>query len=152
MVDIAALQKYSLFGGLLPEEIDLIRPFLGKVTLKVGEAAVREGEPSDRVHFILEGRVEVCKRGVVLVELSEGDTFGEMEFLEAMPAAATVRAVKPTEAATISNHGLYELSKKSLKTYAIVVMNLARDLSRHLRRMDDLAAGEDSASSGQPPA
>ena len=99
-----------------------------------------EGEPNDRIHFILEGEVEILKDGVRLARLGEGDTFGEMEFLDVMPAAATVRAVLPSAVATISNHALHELSKASMRAFAMVVMNLARDLSRRLRRMDDIVA------------
>ncbi|MEI6874500.1 MAG: cyclic nucleotide-binding domain-containing protein [Spirochaetota bacterium] len=145
MVDPGALEKYSLFGGLVPAEIELVRTLLGRASLTEGEAVVVEGEPSDRIYFILEGRVAVSKRGIPIADLVEGDTFGEMEFLDVMPSVATIRAKTSTELATISNRALYELSKMSLKTYAIIVMNLARDLSRRLRRMDELATDRPSS-------
>ena len=100
------------------------------VTVKSGSTLVRT----------LEGEVEVEKGGVSLARLAEGNTFGEMEFLDVMPAVATVRALVPTSVATISNHALHELSKASMRAFAMVVMNLARDLSRRLRRMDEIAA------------
>ena len=140
MVDIEALQKYSLFGGVTPEEIDLIRPLLGSASFAAGDTVQREGEPNDRIYFIMEGEVEVSKRGVSLVRLSEGDTFGEMEFLDVMPSAATVRALVPTAVATISNHCFHQIFKMDARIFAMMVMNLARDLSRHLRRMDELMA------------
>jgi CRP-like cAMP-binding protein len=55
-----------------------------------------------------------------------------------MPAVATVRTLVPSIVATISNRALHELSKSSMRAFAMVVMNLARDLSRRLRRMDDI--------------
>jgi CRP-like cAMP-binding protein len=140
LIEASALKNYSLFGGLLPEEIEAIRPLLSSVSYEAGIAIMREGEPNDRIHFILEGEVEVVKRGVCLARLGEGDTFGEMEFLDVMPAAATVRALVPSSVAMISNRALHELSKASMRAFAMVVMNLARDLSRRLRRMDELAA------------
>ncbi len=140
MIEASALKDYSLFGGLLPEEIEAIRPLLGSASYEAGTAILREGETNDRIHFILEGSVEVEKGGVFLVRLCEGDTFGEMEFLDVMPAAATVRAISPSTVATISNRALYELSKASMRAFAMVVMNLARDLSRRLRRMDEIVA------------
>ena len=145
MIEATALKDYSLFGGLLPEEIEAIRPLMGTASYDTGQVVLREGEPNDRIHFILEGRVEIEKGGVVLASLGEGDTFGEMEFLDVMPAAATVRAVSPAKVATISNRALHELSKASMRAFAMVVMNLARDLSRRLRRMDDIVASRPRA-------
>ena len=138
MIDASALKDYSLFGGLLPEEIEAIRPLLGSASYEAGTDIMREGEPNDCIHFILEGEVEVEKGGVPLARLGEGETFGEMEFLDVMPAAATVRALVSSRVATISNRALHEISKSSMRAFAMVVMNLARDLSRRLRRMDDI--------------
>jgi CRP/FNR family transcriptional regulator, cyclic AMP receptor protein len=140
MIEASTFKNYSFFGGLLPEEIEAIRPLMGSASYDAGMAIMREGEPNDRIHFILEGEVEVEKDGVRLARLGEGDTFGEMEFLDVMPAVATVRALSPSTVATISNHALHELSKASMRAFAMVVMNLARDLSRRLRRMDDIVA------------
>lgn len=141
VVDLAALQKYSLFGGIAPEEIERIRTLLGEASFEAGAQIIREGEPNDRIFFILEGRVRVSKGGISIVNLGEGDTFGEMELLDVMPSAATITAVLPTRAATISNRTLHDIYHSDLCTFALIVMNLARDLSRRLRRMDDLMTG-----------
>ena len=111
LIEASALKDYSLFGGLLPDEIESIRPLMNSAFYEAGTEILREGEPNDRIHFILEGRVEILKRDKSLIELREGDTFGEMEFLDVMPAAATVRALIPSTVATISNHALHELSE-----------------------------------------
>jgi CRP-like cAMP-binding protein len=71
--------------------------------------------------------------------MGEGETFGEMEVLDVMPAAASVRALVPTKVATVSNRALREMNKIDTAIFALVIMNLARDLSRRLRRMDELA-------------
>ena len=51
-----------------------------------GDVIFREGEPSDSVCKIIEGRVEVVKeedtRRVVLGHISEGDYVGEMGVIE----------------------------------------------------------------------
>jgi CRP-like cAMP-binding protein len=140
VIEAPAFKNYSFFGGLLPEEIDAIRPLMGSASFEAGAVIMSEGEPNDQIYFILEGEVAIEKSGVTLARLREGDTFGEMEFLDVMPAVATVRALARSTVATISNRALYEISKKNMKAFAMVVMNLARDLSRRLRRMDDLVA------------
>lgn len=147
MVDVSALQKYSLFGGLLPEEIDRLRPFMEGSSFAPGDAIIREGEPNGRIHFVLEGRVEVTKRDRSLLEIGEGETFGEVELLDVQPAVASIKALVPTRVASISNRSLHDIYKSDPRVFAMLIMNLARDLARRLRRMDEtlcaaLAAAE----------
>ncbi|MFZ4616896.1 MAG: Crp/Fnr family transcriptional regulator [Rectinemataceae bacterium] len=141
MVDIESLQKYSLFGGLLPEQIVAIRQYLVFESYPAGTDIETEGRDNDRIHFILEGRVAVIKGTTTIVEIGEGETFGEMEILDVMPATATIRALCPVRVATLSNRALHHLSHEDIRAFAITVMNLARDLSRRLRRMNELAVG-----------
>lgn len=138
MVDSASLQKYSLFGGLVKEQIERIRPLLGQEGYAAGENIIVEGDRNDRIRFILEGRVAIIRDAVVLNELGEGETFGEMEVLDVMPSVASVRALVPTRVATISNKMLRDVYKMDAGIFSLVIMNLARDLSRRLRRMDEL--------------
>jgi CRP-like cAMP-binding protein len=140
MVDTASLQKYSLFGALLPEEIDRVRPLMGSATFAAGEYVIREECPNDSIYFVLEGRVEVSKHGVRLVEIGEGETFGEMELLDVMPSVASIRTLTPCSFATISNRAIHEIFHLDTRIFSIIIMNLARDLSRRLRHMDDVAS------------
>jgi CRP-like cAMP-binding protein len=139
MVESAAFQKYSLFGGLLDEQIDLIRPLMEQENYAAGDSIIVEGERNDRVWFILEGRVAVLKGGLALAEFGEGDFFGEMEVLDVMPSAASAKALSAVRVMSISNKTLREIYKLDIKTFSLIIMNLARDLSRRLRRMDDRA-------------
>lgn len=143
MIDINTLQKYSLFGGVPSEQIENIKPLLGSGHFEAGESPQVEGQPNDKIFFILSGEVDIIKQGVVIARLKEGETFGEMELLDIMPSIATVRAATPLEVVTISNRALYEISKRDLKTFSLMIMNLARDLSRRLRRMDELACRDE---------
>jgi CRP/FNR family transcriptional regulator, cyclic AMP receptor protein len=138
MVDVAELQRYSLFGGLQHEEIDLVRPYLELGTWQPGEFVLKEGETNGRLHFVLDGQVRVTKRNRTLVDLGEGETFGEVELLDVMPAVASIVALEPTKLAMISNKSLHALYKRNPALFAMLVMNLARDLARRLRRMDEL--------------
>jgi CRP/FNR family transcriptional regulator, cyclic AMP receptor protein len=151
MIAFDSLKDYSLFGGLQPDELESIRPLLETKSFKAGDILLAEGQPNNRIYFMLEGSVSIERSGTVLATLGEGDTFGEMEFLDVMPAVATVRARVATTVAAISNRALRELSRTSMRAFALVVMNLARDLSRRLRRMDEIVAGLRSAQPGSAP-
>jgi CRP-like cAMP-binding protein len=139
MVDSSHLSKYSLFGGLLMEQIEGIFPQMKHETYTAGENNIAAGDLNDRIRFIISGRVEVSKNGLVLAEFKAGDTFGEMEVLDMLPAAATVRALSPVEATSLSNATLHDVYKRDIKAFSLIVMNLARDLARRMHRLDELA-------------
>ena len=151
MIDAAFLQKYSLFGGMLPEQVERIRPLLVQSAFLEGQTVLREGDPNDSIYFILDGRVQIVKGGSVLTELGEGETFGEMELLDVQPSAATVRAASPLSVAAISNRAVRQIYCMDAKIFALLVMNLARDLSRKLRRMDEKAVSLHAPGGAEPP-
>ncbi|HSN14945.1 MAG TPA: cyclic nucleotide-binding domain-containing protein [Anaeromyxobacteraceae bacterium] len=66
--------------------------------VREGEVVIREGEPSDGLYVVLEGAVDVTKRGagveVAVGRLSEGDLFGEMSCLRKSPATASVVVIR----------------------------------------------------------
>ena len=146
MVDLTSLHSHSLFGGITEDQISSIRHFFVAEEFAEGEFIEREGEAGDRIYFIIEGQVEILKKITESGNLSrifmfsEGDVFGEMELIDVQPCAASVRALEPTKALTLSNKGLYQISKYDLKVFSLMIMNLARDISRRLRKADDIIA------------
>ena len=149
-LDFENLKRYSFFGRITPEVFETIRPLIHVEQYAAGTHVVEEGALNDRVYFICSGSVEVlkhiagkdadeCRRITVM---HTGDTFGEMELIDIQPCAATVRACEHTCTLTLSNHDLYKVSKTDMKTYALLIMNLARELSRRLRTMDEMIGGE----------
>jgi len=137
MIDPLTLQKYALFGGLTEEQIEIILPVMAEENFTPEEIIIEEGKPNDRLFFILEGQVAVVKEEVSLAGFCEGDTFGEMEILDVMPAAASIKALTQVKTMTISNRSIRDIYKKDLNTFTLILMNLARDLVRRLRKMDE---------------
>ena len=145
MIDSSVFGRYSLFDGLEQNQIDTILPMMEQETFEAGTDIIVEGERSDKLRFILEGRVAALKNGIILMELDEGSIFGEMEILDFEPVAATVKALASTKVMSLSIDALGEIFETDLMTYSFIIMNLARDLSRRLRRMDNKLARESPA-------
>jgi CRP-like cAMP-binding protein len=97
----------------------------------------------------VEGEVTICKhpKGIdensdpvcerVISTMKTGDTFGEMELIDIQPCAASAIATCPTRIFTFTNADLYRLSKEHCRTFAMIMMNLAREVSRRLRKTDE---------------
>jgi len=137
MVQPETLQKYSLFGGLLEEQIESIMPLMETETYEADEFIITEGKANDKIFFLIEGQVAVSKGDVALSRFGEGEAFGEMEVLDVMPAVASIKAVTKVTVMSISNKALREIYKIDVKIFSLMIMNLARDLSRRLRKMDE---------------
>jgi len=165
MIGLRFLQSHSLFGGLTDEETHKIRGMLQEEHFPAGTDICIEGRPNDRLYFICKGTVEILKTSdspdrecEPIAELGVGDAFGEMEFIDIQPCVATVRAKNDVSALTLANRHLYEIYKWNVKTYAILVMNMAREISRRLRKMDAAVAtslharNNESAAGGTAPA
>ncbi|MDR0503907.1 MAG: cyclic nucleotide-binding domain-containing protein [Treponema sp.] len=137
MIEPSVLQKYSLFGGLMEEQIKSIIPLMSEEHYNSDEIIIPEGKANDKIFFLIEGQVEVSKTDIFLSRFSEGEAFGEMEVLDVMPAVATIKSITPVTLLSISNKTLREIYKLDVKIFSLIIMNLARDLSRRLRRMDE---------------
>jgi CRP-like cAMP-binding protein len=137
MVNSQTLQRYSLFGGLMKEQIEKIIPLMEQESYEANVDIIAEGMPNNKIRFITEGKVAVYKGRTFIWELTEGSTFGEMEVLDVMPSAATVRSVTKVTAMSISNKSLRQIYRIDIKSFSLLLMNLARDLSRRLRFLDD---------------
>ena len=134
-----------IFDGLDKETLDHLWNQVEKMEIPAGTVVVREGEPGNRLFLIGSGFVRVCKRfdqpdEVELAALTEGDFFGEMCVLETLPRAATVQAVTESTLYSMPSSVVFNLSQKNPAQYAILLLNLARDLSRRLRALDEAFA------------
>ena len=134
------LTQYSLFDGLDQDQIEKVLPLMDHEVYESDTDIIVEGSYVGKIRFILDGQVAVTKGGVVLAEFGDGAVFGEMEVVDVEPAEASVRALVATKVMTLSVDALGELYDQDLKIYSYILMNLARDISRRLRRMDNMTA------------
>jgi CRP-like cAMP-binding protein len=107
-----------------------------------GQLIVREGQEGHAFFILVSGEVKVVKRTgtpeeVILSTLKEGEFFGEMCILAPMARAASIRANGPVRVIEIKAATLHHLYQKMPDQYAVVLLNLARDLARRLSRLDE---------------
>ena len=147
MQTVAFLQQQPLFGGVDNQAMSAIMPLLREANFASGELMVREGDQGDSLFVICSGSVEVLKYspeteapfGERIALLKVGDVIGEMELIDLQNRSATVRAMEPVSALALSNSDLFRIYESDLPTFSLLVLNLARELSRRLRNTDDLA-------------
>ena len=142
----ATLRDIGLFGALSDEVLDHLARSLKTTRIAPGETVFREGDGAAHEMFVvLDGEVEVSKRSrrgrdMRVAILGPGDWFGEMSVLDLQVRSATVRALAPSRLIRLSSEDLDALYRFDLKAYALIVLNIARDLSRRLRVTDGILA------------
>ncbi len=144
-VTIAQLREVGLFGALSDEFLEHLAETLTVQRVMVGETVFREGDPAREMFVVLEGEIEVLKksrrgRETRVAILGPNDTFGEMSIIDMQPRSATVRALGSARLLRISTEEMDGLYRHDLKSYTLIVLNIARDLSRRLRVTDGILA------------
>lgn len=138
---VALLQQMPLFGGIREDVLAFLVSVSRDAHVGRGEYFFREGEPGESMFVLEGGAVEVTRRNadttLVLCSLSAGNSFGEMALIDLGPRSASVRAVEDCSGFELFAGGLFALYERDLEQFALIQMNMARELSRRLRRADD---------------
>jgi CRP/FNR family transcriptional regulator, cyclic AMP receptor protein len=136
------LQTIPIFAGLNQAALSELANEAEEVAVQANEVIVKEGEPGNRMFIIHSGRVEVLKyldqpHEIVLATFGPRDFLGEMSLIECVTRSASLRAIEETYLFALKGTDLYRLYRHQPDQYAIVILNIARDLSRRLRSIDE---------------
>jgi CRP/FNR family cyclic AMP-dependent transcriptional regulator len=142
---VEKLRDIGLFGALSDEVLIHLASTLKQHTALPGEMLFREGDLAHEMFVLLDGEVEVVKRSRAgrehrIALLGPADCFGEMSLIDMQARSATVRSVAPSRLLRISSEDMDALYRHDLKSYALITLNIARDLSRRLRVTDGILA------------
>jgi CRP/FNR family transcriptional regulator, cyclic AMP receptor protein len=139
------LENVPIFAGLDGQSLQLLLEHTVEQNHTGGEVIVKEGEKSSSMFVIASGMVRVCKNfglpgEIELATLGPKEFFGEMCIVDTLPRCATIQAREPSTVFSISSMAFYRLYKTMPAQHSILVLNIARDLSRRLRNLDALFA------------
>jgi CRP/FNR family cyclic AMP-dependent transcriptional regulator len=105
-----------------------------ELQLTPGEVVFREGEKSNQMYYIREGRIKISvgKNGYekVLTVLKEGDFFGETALIEDTPRLGTAIALEETE--------LIIIDKESFEANLTANPAIAHILKNVIQRLRDV--------------
>lgn len=139
-----SLQESPLLVALTDDQIRKVQEGSAVETHADDAVIVRRDSPGDALYLILKGRVLIesapdmpittLSGEKTMHEQYEGDFFGEMAILDHEPRSADVRAVGEAIVLKVSRDRLYELFATDTDLQVVLLTNVARILSRRLRR------------------
>jgi CRP-like cAMP-binding protein len=107
------LRKIKLFDPLEDDALADLTVLLEFKTIPFGKMVVKKGSPGTNFFIILQGNVEIrADDGSKLVDLGEGEMFGEMSLLSAEPFLHSVVSLNTSQLALLSVKNFKEILKK----------------------------------------
>jgi hypothetical protein len=102
-----------------------------------GTTIVREGDFSDCIYLVVDGRVRISKSGMPLAELGPKSFFGEVAIFEGTVRTATADAAITTRLLRLSRNDLLRL----MEEFPGIAISVCQNLSRRLRELTDQISG-----------
>jgi CRP-like cAMP-binding protein len=139
------LCQVPIFAGLDDQALKIFLEHAERMVVPAGRVIAQEGESNHCMYLVEAGEVLIVKNNdtpqpVVLAALGPGEFFGEMCILETLPRCATGKASVASTVVSVPATAFYHLYQKRPKQHSILLLNIARDLSRRLRRLDEVFA------------
>jgi CRP-like cAMP-binding protein len=144
-VDREFLARIPIFAGLPPETLDGFIRAGTLMAVPAGCQLLSEGDPARSILVVCEGELEIRKRGaggadIRVAVLHAGDCVGEMSLIDIQPRSATVGTLTPARVFRLDHAEIGKLHRSQPEVYVFLVMNIAREISRRLRRADQVLA------------
>jgi CRP/FNR family cyclic AMP-dependent transcriptional regulator len=138
------LRTLDMFNGLSDEELSNVAALCSEASFKAGDIILNIKDPTENFYLIRSGTVQIITNpdiletkpelaDAVMVNLGQGQSFGEMGLVDQGARSATVRAASETEVYVINCNQFQELCYQDTYLGFLVMRNIAADLSFKLR-------------------
>ena len=113
----STLYENRLFGSLEEPVLHDLEDALALISLKGGETLLHEGDPSDALYIVINGRLRIVTTNGAEVEkplneLGSGQVVGEMGLITGEPHSATIYAIRNTLLGRLDADAFYRLLQK----------------------------------------
>lgn len=123
-----ALRSARLFAGLSRKELTELAKMTEDVDVDTGRVLCKEGQTGQEFFVIMDGEVEVTRRGRKLATRGSGEFFGEIALVESVPRTATVTASTPLRFFVLTRRSFLRLLDEQPRVERKVMRALARRL------------------------
>jgi CRP/FNR family transcriptional regulator, cyclic AMP receptor protein len=137
---IALLRTAPLFAQCSKRELQQIARIADEIDLPAGKVLIREGERGTEFFVLVEGEVEVRRKGRKVKDLGPGSFVGEIALLSKIPRVATVTAQTPLHVLVITDRAFLALLEKVPSLAVKVARTLAERVGEN--ELADLRAGK----------
>jgi len=131
-----AMESLFLFEDLPFHARLRVGRIVNELFVTPGQVITRQGDMGDTLYVVVQGQVSVLVDEREVVQLSEGDHFGELALVDTDPRSATVMAKGFGHLLTIDRDALREYCMMEPALGNLVLWKLVATLGRRLRNMN----------------
>ena len=131
---VESLKRAPLFAGLSRKELVQVARLTDDLEVAEGRVLCKEGEIGQEFFILVDGQVDVSRKGRRVATLSAGDFLGEISLLEPSPRTATATAKTPLRFFVLTPKDFQQMlnenpsvERKILRALARRVLELSRD-------------------------
>lgn len=139
---VSILSQISLFGGITDAQQNEIFHRLEIGRFKKGEFVFQTGDEPSHIYIVKNGLIELfIPDHEVMIEkkkLGTGECFGQVALMSIHRHTISAVAIEDSEIIVFSKHLLHRLHREDIALFALLMMNIARELARRLQFTDDL--------------
>jgi CRP/FNR family cyclic AMP-dependent transcriptional regulator len=125
---IELLKNGPLFSQCSKKQLAAIASLADLIDLPEGTTLIREGAPGRECMVIVEGTVEVRRKGRKINSLGPGDFIGEMALISGAPRTATVTTTQHSSLLVVTERQFWELLERTPKMQTSVIKALGERL------------------------
>jgi len=138
MVKPQLLSTLDLFGGLAPEELEMLAGFFHPERYAAQQVIFRQGDPADKLHILLTGEIEILLKPydgekLMVAAISPGGIFGWSAALGRRQYTSDAVAVVEGEGLSIRGKALRAFCQAHPKSGVVLLERLAEVISSRLR-------------------
>ncbi|HET9288805.1 MAG TPA: cyclic nucleotide-binding domain-containing protein [Gaiella sp.] len=125
---IDLLKAVPLFAGCSKTELQRIASLADELDLGESATLIREGERGREFIVVVEGTVDVTRKGKKIRALGAGDFIGEIALVSDVPRTATVTATSPVRLLVVTDRAFRGLVEQMPSIATKVLQSLGERL------------------------
>jgi CRP-like cAMP-binding protein len=131
-----------VWGGLTDDQQSEIYRRLEVGTFRKGEYIFRKGDQPSHIYILKRGKIEIVTSDQDVSVRKEtveiGGCFGVIALMAVQTYTGTAIAAEDTEVMVLSRQALLGLYHEDIQLFALLMMNIAREIARRLKLTDDI--------------
>ena len=130
---VQALKGVPLFAGLSRKELLQLERLCEDLEVQPGRVLCKEGEIGHEFFVLVDGKVQVSRKGRRVATMGGGDFVGEIALVTELPRTATVTAETPVRLFVLTSREFHAVLDQNPKVERKVLRALARRLAETSR-------------------
>ncbi|MBT7609455.1 MAG: cyclic nucleotide-binding domain-containing protein [Bacteriovoracaceae bacterium] len=139
---VSLVKGCPLFHEIYENEINIILKDCFVATFEKGDKIINQGDESTDICILLSGKADITinkdEIETHILSIGEGDLFGELVLINETKRTANIVATRRCDVLVMSDVGFYSLFKKKPEVFALMVLNLARLVTKRLKKSNKI--------------